>query len=103
MSLRPRIVVLALAGALAAAGPARALNFFELEVYPATTEGKGLHEIENTTTFVANGHEAPEHRLLRSSVEYDYGLTDRIDVRTQQLDARLANRSRDARAAKGHH
>ena len=35
---------------------------FELEVYPATTEGKGLHEIENTTTFVANGHEAPAHR-----------------------------------------
>ena len=24
------------------ATPARALNFFELEVYPATTEGKGL-------------------------------------------------------------
>src|SRR5437016_5563156 len=68
--------------------PARALNFFELEVYPATTEGKGLHELETTTSFVANGRasrfdgedEPARHRLLRSSLEYGYGLTDRIDV-----------------------
>src|SRR5438552_13287203 len=69
------------------ATPARALNFFELEVYPATTEGQGLHEIENTTTFVANGRagegeegEAPRHRLVRTSLEYDYGVTDKVDV-----------------------
>src|SRR3989475_7841796 len=72
------------------AAPARALNFFELEVYPATTEGKGLHEIENTTTFVANGREAPQHRLLRSSLEYGYGLTDRIDL-AAYLDLQRAN------------
>jgi hypothetical protein len=76
-----------LLGALVAPGTASALNFFELEVYPATTEGKGLHEIENTTTFVANGRagegeegEARRHRLLRTSVEYDYGLTDKVDL-----------------------
>ncbi|TMA56233.1 MAG: hypothetical protein E6J75_10080 [Deltaproteobacteria bacterium] len=67
-----------------------ALNFFELEVYPATTEGKGLHEVENTTSFVANGRrptdedaageEPRRHRLLRTTLEYDYGLTDKIDV-----------------------
>ena len=69
------------------AAPARAIDFFELEVYPATTDGAGVHEIENLTTFVANGRNAREdhdgerrHRLLRTSLEYNYGLTDRIDV-----------------------
>ena len=72
------------------AAPALAFNFFELEVYPATTEGKGLHEVENITSFVANGRRPNEeeaagetprrHRLLRTSLEYDYGLTDKIDV-----------------------
>ena len=74
--------------ALATATPAAALDFFELEVYPATTEGKGLHEIETTNSFVANGRasrfdeedEPTRHRLLRSSLEYNYGLTDHIDV-----------------------
>jgi len=68
-----------LIGALAGALPAYALNFFELEVYPATTEGKGVHEVENITTFVANGVD-DRHRLLRSSFEYNYGLTDKVDV-----------------------
>ncbi|HSV08610.1 MAG TPA: hypothetical protein VLI07_18985 [Candidatus Binatus sp.] len=63
-------------------GSAWALNFFELEVYPATTEGAGHHEIESLTSFVANGRNAEEqtHHLLRSSLEYNYGLTDKIDV-----------------------
>jgi len=72
------------------AGVARALDFFELEVYPATTEGQGVHEIETTSTYVANGRkptdeeregeEPRRHRLLRTAFEYNYGLTDRIDV-----------------------
>jgi len=72
------------------ARPARALNFFELEVYPATTEGKGLNEIETHSTFVANGRapteeersgeDARRHHLFRTSLEYNYGLTDKIDV-----------------------
>ena len=75
---------------LSAAVPAPALNFFELEVYPASTEGQGLHEVENLTTLVANGRRPNEeeadgeeprrHRLLRTTVEYNYGLTDKIDV-----------------------
>ena len=81
------VLVIALAASLPAV-PAAALNFFELEVYPATTEGKGVHELENTTSFVANGRaasrdeedEPARNRLLRSSVEYNYGLTDKIDV-----------------------
>ena len=82
--------VLVIAGSLLAAGPATALNFFELEVYPATTEGKGVHEVESTSTFVANGRrpseeevvgeEARRHRLLRTSLEYNFGLTDRVDL-----------------------
>ncbi len=84
-----RTVFVALAGTGLAA-PALALNFFELEVYPATTEGKGLHELENVTTFVANGRRPSEeevegeepirNRLLRTSIEYNYGLTDKIDI-----------------------
>jgi len=80
-------VVFALALAPASAS---ALNFFELEVYPATTEGKGLHELEDTSSFVANGRRPTDeeldgedtrrHRLLRTSLEYNYGLTDKIDV-----------------------
>jgi hypothetical protein len=94
---RPRDIVLGAALALATATPARALNFFELEVYPATTEGKGIHELESTTSFVANGRageagedEAPRHRLLRTSLEYNYGLTDKIDV-AAYLDLQRAN------------
>jgi hypothetical protein len=72
------------------AASAHALNFFELEVYPATTEGRGVTEIENLSSFVADGRRPTEeersgeevrrHRLLRSSVELNYGLTDSIDV-----------------------
>jgi hypothetical protein len=69
---------------------ARALNFFELEVYPATTEGKGLHELESLSTYVANGRspsdeeregeEPIRHRLFRTSLEYNVGLTDKVDL-----------------------
>ena len=76
---------LALLAALITAAPVHALNFFELEVYPATTEGKGMHEVESLTTFVGNGRtesgvDTPRHRLVRTSVEYNYGLTDKVDV-----------------------
>jgi hypothetical protein len=78
------VAVLGLAALLVA--PARAIDFFELEVYPATTDGAGVHEIENLTTYVANGRNPREddgerrHRLLRTSLEYNYGLTERIDI-----------------------
>ncbi len=72
------------------AASAQAVNFFELEVYPATTEGQGLHELESNTAVVANGRvptteervgeEPRRHRLVRTSLEYNYGLTDRIDL-----------------------
>jgi hypothetical protein len=73
-----------------AASPARALNFFELEVYPATTEGQGLHEIESHTTYVADGRDPSDEELsgeeyrrqglFRESIEYNYGVTDKIDA-----------------------
>src|SRR5438876_5554948 len=88
--MRTTFIFVTVASLLAAAVPAPALNFFELEVYPATTEGQGLHEVENLTTFVAQGRRPNEeeaegeeprrHRLLRTTVEYNYGLTDKIDV-----------------------
>ena len=78
--------------------PGWALNFFELETYPATTEGAGLHEFESLTTFVGNGRshrydgddEARRHRLVRTSLEYNYGLTDKIDA-AMYLDFERAN------------
>jgi hypothetical protein len=83
-------LVFALAAVLGAVRAASAVDFFELEVYPATTEGKGLHELESLNSFVANGRrpsdeelegeEARRHRLFRTSLEYNYGLTDKIDV-----------------------
>jgi hypothetical protein len=73
-----------------AASPAAALNFFELEVYPATTEGQGLHEIETQMNYVPNGRKPTEEELegeefrrqglFRQSIEYNYGLTDKIDA-----------------------
>ncbi len=83
-----RIIVLAVGLSLAAS--AHALNFFELEVYPATTEGKGLHEVELHTSYVPDGRRPSDEErsgetfrrqgLFRSSLEYNYGLTDMIDV-----------------------
>jgi len=88
--VRTTIIFVGAAAWLSAGAPALALNFFELEVYPATTEGQGLHEVETTTTFVADGRrptdeerqgeEPRRHRLLRTSIEYNYGLTDKVDV-----------------------
>jgi hypothetical protein len=88
MKLRIILAMAALAGGWPPA--ARALNFFELEVYPATTEGRGVTEIESLSNFVAqgrrpteeeqSGEEVRRHRLLRSSLELNYGLTDKIDV-----------------------
>ncbi len=88
--LRALLATLALVAGEATS--AHALNFFELEVYPATTEGKGLHEIESHSTYVANGRKATDEErsgedfrrqgLFRTSLEYNYGLTDKIDVAT---------------------
>src|SRR5438552_18242691 len=88
--MRTTFIFVTVASLLSATVPASALDFFELEVYPATTEGQGLHEVENLTTFVAQGRRPNEeeaegeeprrHRLLRTTVEYNYGLTDKIDV-----------------------
>jgi hypothetical protein len=82
-----RLIVLVVA---LAASPAWALNFFELEVYPATTEGKGLHEIELHTNYVPDGRKPSDEELsgddfrrqglFRTSIEYNYGLTDKIDA-----------------------
>src|SRR3954469_2878214 len=87
--MRMRLVFVA-AGLAISAVPALAINFFELEVYPATTEGQGVHEIESLNSFVANGRRPTDeevtgedvrrHHLYRTSLEYSYGLTDKIDV-----------------------
>jgi len=88
--MKPLIILLPLIAGLLGGGPAWALNFFELEVYPATTEGAGLHELESQSSFVVDGRtpsdeerageEPHRHHLLRTSIEYNYGLTDKVDL-----------------------
>jgi len=70
---------------LAFSSPAAAFNFFELEVYPYQTEGKGVAEAEWLQSFVPKGHSmaeedvAPTNHLYRSSAEISYGLTQKIE------------------------
>jgi hypothetical protein len=79
---------------LAASADAAEFNFFELEAYPAQTMPDGEIGLESFTTVVAQGRpggsergddedagEAPStHRLLRTSIGLDYGLTPRIEI-----------------------
>jgi hypothetical protein len=67
-------------------------NFFELEAYPAQTIPDGEIGLESFTTYVAQGRPggseeeedkeaaSSTHRLLRTSIGLDYGLTTRIEV-----------------------
>jgi len=70
---------------LLASGPAQALNYFELEVYPYATAAKGELELENNTTYTDRGTQSdspPENNkgLTRSSVELNYGVTDKTEL-----------------------
>jgi hypothetical protein len=68
------------------ASPAFAFNFFELEVYPYQTEGKGVAELEWLQSIVPKGHTQAEEgafatdSLYRSSFEVTYGLTEHIEA-----------------------
>jgi hypothetical protein len=86
---RARWAVILLGAILSASsGNAVAFNFFELEAYPAATARQGEQAIEDLTTFVGNGRaegqerEGDEitHRLVRTTLGYNYGLTDRLEV-----------------------
>ena len=65
---------------------ARALNLFELEVYPYDTAGPGELEVETLNSYVVNGLGSPEpdivpdQHLWRSSLELTYGLTDHLEA-----------------------
>jgi hypothetical protein len=66
--------------------PGHALNKWELEVYSATTEGKGVNEIEYQSSYAGVAAPSdeeegfPEQGLYRGTLEYNYGLLDKLDV-----------------------
>lgn len=75
---------LTFAGALLATSPAHALNYFDLEVYGYDTLKKGERLIENKNNYTYDGTDAPAPEdndgLLRSTVEFAYGITDKTEV-----------------------
>lgn len=87
MRTRTKAIPLALL-ALCAAGLSQsvwALNYFDLETYPYTTEAKGEFELENSSAYTASGTQdapAPDNNrhLFRSTVEATYGVTDKTDI-----------------------
>jgi len=69
----------------AAARPAFALNYFELEVYPYQTAAKGELEIENSTAYTDRGTNEigvvnNNDGLLRTSAELTYGITNKLEM-----------------------
>lgn len=70
-----------LGGELLGARPALALNYFELEVYPYRTAAKGEFELENQTTYSAQGTRTGNNDgMTRSSLEAVYGVTNKLEV-----------------------
>jgi hypothetical protein len=69
-----------------------ALNFFDFDVDPYATEGRGIAEFEGTVSSVPDGLPAEGDSgaaatkwLTRTSLEFNYGLTHSFDV-GYQLD-----------------
>lgn len=85
MQLKPTLVVctLALVSSIAVTTPAHALNYFDLSVYGYDTLKKGERLIENKTNYTYDGTDAASEDndgLLRSTVEFAYGITDKTEV-----------------------
>ena len=86
--MKPRCFATAglLGGAvLLGCGPAEALNYFELEVYPYQTASRGEVELENFTAYARRGtQDAPvpdnNRGLVRNSLEMTYGVTDKTEI-----------------------
>ncbi len=70
---------------LLALAKANAIEYNELEVYGYQTAGLHEFEIENETSLSSDDHPGIDSRILRSSFEFNYGLTDRWEV-TAYLD-----------------
>lgn len=64
---------------------AHAVEYTELEVYGYQTNGLHELEIENATSASSDDQQGVQSRLLRSSFEFSYGLTDRWEM-TAYLD-----------------
>jgi hypothetical protein len=79
----PVLGLFAMAVGAAAAPPALAFNYHELEVYGYRTAAKGELEVENATTHTARGSRVPadgNEELTRTSMELTYGLTNHLEI-----------------------
>jgi hypothetical protein len=83
---RATFLVLTLATEISCASAAAAINFFELEAYSAGTRGQGAMYVESFNTVVPRGSRASEEEtfpsddMVRSSLEVNYGLGERLDL-----------------------
>lgn len=66
-------------------GTARAIEYYELEVYGYQTAAARELEIENTSTFSSDSLERVSNQIMRSTFEFNYGLSDRWEA-TAYLD-----------------
>ena len=91
--------ILVIAILIGSENSARALNFFELEVYPYETAGPGELELESLNSYVVNGKREAEpgqvvtHHLWRTSLELVYGVTDHLEA-AGYLDLALTGNGR---------
>lgn len=60
--------------------PMQAMNYHELEVYGHQTEGQGIIEIENISSFSNGDKTSFGSEIFRNTLEVNYGLTDSIDL-----------------------
>jgi hypothetical protein len=89
--IAPSAVAIATLWLIALAAPAMAqVDPFEFEVYPYTTLGPGVIELESLNSFVPKGHtqgadgtssgDFASNLMYRTALELSYGLTDRIEA-----------------------
>lgn len=59
---------------------AHAMEYFELEVYGYETASPGEKELENFTSVSSGGGEEEAVSAVRSSFEFNYGLTEKTEI-----------------------
>lgn len=89
-------LLLALAAALARAGPARAIDFYEIQIYTTETAPKGeldleLHSNSVTTATGAEAHHNLNPYQIHETLEATYGVTPHIEIGQYLATAKLSN------------
>jgi hypothetical protein len=70
---------------LFACARAQAIEYYELEVYGYQTAAARELEVENSTSFSSDDESRVDSRIVRSTLEFNYGISDRWEA-TAYLD-----------------